>query len=267
MAEAIRFIRESGSTIIRPELLGLAAMPPLSEPDAAAEGLYKALLAGDRQAVTGLIISAYASGQSIPLIFDGPMRTAMHRVGELWQHDQKGILVEHRATEICLQAISQLRGMPAAAEASAPLALGGAAADDPYLLPSMMAAAVLADVGYRDMNFGAQTPLDLLASAADEHGAALVWLSISSIARKAALHGQIAALHEQLEAKHIALVVGGRMVTELSLHQLVRLHVVQSMAELAAFAQGALVNAAVSRTTTSKTSPSNTPRSPRGRAQ
>ena len=75
-----------------------------------------------------------------------------------------------------------LRSLLPAPPGSAPLAIGAAPEEDPYLIPSMMAGTVLAEAGLRDINFGANTPLHLLASEAVRMGAKLVWVSISSVA-------------------------------------------------------------------------------------
>src|SRR5918993_5015465 len=62
LEEAVRFIRETGATVVRPELLGIA---DLARPDPRAqrlpegEELFAALREGDRGLVRGLILSRY----------------------------------------------------------------------------------------------------------------------------------------------------------------------------------------------------------------
>ena len=62
---------------------------------------------GHARVARGLILSWYLDGRTLPALFDGPVRAAMHKVGDLWRHDPRGILVEHRATEICAAAVDR----------------------------------------------------------------------------------------------------------------------------------------------------------------
>lgn len=238
VAEAVRFIRESGATVVRPELLGLAHLRDAGTDGAGDDALFEALHAGDRGSVAGLIASRYLKGQSLPALFDGPVRGAMQRVGELWRHDARGILIEHRATDACIAAFARLRDLIPAADAGAPVAIGGAPEGDPYVLPSLMAGLVLADAGFADVNFGANTPVDLLGAEAVERGARVVWLSVSAAPADAErLRGQVGRLAAAVSAD---VVVGGLHAGECVPRGAANVHHVGSMGELAAFARGVL---------------------------
>ena len=243
LSAAIRFIRESHATVVRPQALGLAGATWRGGEEAGQGGgeaaLYQALVDGDAGKAKGQILAMYLGGASLAAMFDGQIARAMHRVGELWQHDARGILVEHRATDICLQAVNQLRQLLAPPEAGAPAAVGGAPPGDPYLLPSMMAAAVLAEAGYRVTSFGADTPLEVLATAAAEQKASLVWLSVSALDQKAPLKRGIGKLAETLRRHDARLLVGGRHAAELVPRDVPNVHVLATMSELAAFTRGA----------------------------
>ena len=245
LSEAIRFIRESGATVVRPELLGLPGVASQSPSGSDAslrppeEALYDALVAGDATAAAGQLLGAYLGGTPLAALFDGPLGAAMRRVGDLWRHDTRGILVEHRATDICLRAVAQLRQVLPPAPHTAPAAHGGAPAGDPYLLPSLMAAAVLADAGYRDTNFGADTPTDVLAAAAEEQHASLVWLSVSVAADPASLRRDVERLARRLRPLGATLVVGGRHAEALLPRHVPNVQVLRTMSELAAFTRGA----------------------------
>jgi excisionase family DNA binding protein len=243
LAGAIQFIRQTGASVVRPELLGFGELslsggtaPGLPEE----EKLFQALIAGERRVARGLILSGYLRGKSLPALFDRPVAQAMHRVGEQWKHNQRGILVEHRATEICVGAIAELRGFLPAAGKNAPLALGGAPQNDPYVMPTMMAGTVLAESGFHDINFGANTPVELLMQEAIEHRARLVWLSISTAPQSNALNAAIRDLATGLARRKIDLLIGGRSAAECIPHGLPHLTQVGSMSELSAFARGVL---------------------------
>src|SRR5688572_3769237 len=105
LSEAIRFIRDTHATVVRPDVLGLGEVraPAGKRPSDGADELFDALNDGDAPRARGLVMGMYLGGSGLAAIFDGPLGTAMHRVGELWEHGPAGILVEHRATDICVQ--------------------------------------------------------------------------------------------------------------------------------------------------------------------
>src|SRR5688572_9777889 len=239
--EAIRYARASGAAVVRPDLLGLdLPRTPRRRSLAPGDGerLFAVLRGGDRAAARAMILGWYLDGRSLPALFDGPVRGAMHAVGELWRHERRGILDEHRATAICLGALAELRALMPPPRADAPVALGAAAPGDPYLIPTTMAGAVLADAGFREVNFGADTPVELLAAEAAARQARLVWLAVSFPELPPALRAAIRGLARGVEARGIDVVVGGRRVDTFNLRPSGNLVTVGSMTELAAFARG-----------------------------
>jgi excisionase family DNA binding protein len=242
LQEAIRFIRQTGATIVRPELLGLQQFQAGAQGSGPSrdEDLFDALNAGDVAVARGLIISAYLEGLGVAALFDGPVRSAMDRVGRLWQHEPRGIMVEHRATAICIESIAQLRGLLPVVDENAPIAIGGAPQGDPYQLPTMMAAATLAEAGLRDVNFGPNTPLELLAQEAIDRGARLVWLSISAEQDPKLLPAATKQLAGLLAKHGIALVLGGRFASACVPRPMPNVTLAASMSDLAAAARGML---------------------------
>lgn len=244
LSEAIRFVRESGATLLRPEMLGLPQLPATSD----GKGLgnrslerqfFEALRAGNDKAASGCITGLFLNGTSVAAICDGAIHGALEQIGELWKADPREILVEHRAVDICLHAVSVVRRMIGEPSENAPIALGGAPEGDPYLLPSMIAGTVLAECGYRDMNFGPDTPLELLAEEAQAKKARIVWLSVKGISDRAKLRTKIHDLSTRLETLGVSLVIGGSGVESLALRSTKLMHIMQTMSELAAFARGA----------------------------
>jgi excisionase family DNA binding protein len=177
LSEALRFIRETGTPVMRPDLLD---MPEVASAREHGDRLYDHLIAGDPLAVRGWLFARYLEGQTLAQIADGPLRSAMHALGDLWRHDEHGIFIEHRATAVVLQAIAQLRSMLRETPATAPVALGCAPAGDPYLLPSQLAGMVVEEAGMRAVNLGPETPLSALDVAIALHRPKLVWLSITT---------------------------------------------------------------------------------------
>ncbi|MBP9085737.1 MAG: hypothetical protein KBG15_06440 [Kofleriaceae bacterium] len=203
LAEAIRFIRDTKSTVVRPDLLGLPSNE--NSMDAALTSL---LEAGDGQAAVAAIVSRFLSGTSIAAICDGPLRAAMTHLGNMWRHTGEGIMIEHRATAICIDALGTLKSLVSVAEGAA-VAVGGAPSADPYVVPSMMCAAALCEVGLRAVNLGAETPLEVLSQAAVAENAKLVWLSFSAPPTPEIIAAMPAFIETTLK-RNAVLVVGGR---------------------------------------------------------
>jgi len=229
LEEVIRFLRETGMPLKNPSAIGLtdvaAAKQAFDGLDASdrRRAVVDALKEGHAACFRGYLLSRFLEGQSVAELCDGPVTHGLYEIGELWRHNLGGIVVEHRATDICIEALNHLRAMLPPPEPDAPVAIGGAGPDDPYILPSLMASLVLMSLGWRAVNLGANTPLDALALAAEETGAQLVWLSLSVIpdnpenqasTRHAETHHrlerQIRTLVDRLATLPARLVLGGR---------------------------------------------------------
>ncbi len=250
-AEAVALARRSGVPLRDAGVLGLPDIRPeesIPGGAAAAERFHDLLLADEAEEARRFLVSLYVAGWSVAAICDGPVASALARIGELWRHDEAGIFLEHRATETSLQALRQLRGLVAGPAAGAPLALGAAPAGDPYVIPSQMAALVAADAGFEDRNLGADAPVSAIRAAAARHRPRLVWVAMSVAPKdpRATLE-ELAELGREVEAHGGVLVVGGRASSALGAATGAPVHTLGTMAELAALARGLLVRPAVRR--------------------
>jgi MerR family transcriptional regulator, light-induced transcriptional regulator len=221
LPEAVRFARAKGLSVLRPDLLGLADLAglpaDLAEAPVTAGLLVDRLANGRAEHASNLVVAAYLRGDPLAPLCDGPVREAMHEVGKLWEQGRRGIFVEHRATDLFHHAFHQIRALIPEPNGAAPRAVGGALAGDPYLLPSLMAATVLADLGFAVAHLGPDTPADVLAAAAREHRAGLVWLSVSVADTDQAVVEASRALAEGLTATGAEIVVGGRRTEGMAL--------------------------------------------------
>lgn len=246
LPEAVRFIRETGAPVPHPEVLDLPALAA-AQPGAvtADDSLLGHLERGEAQAARGWLLARYLAGASIAELADGPVRAAMHAIGELWRHDERGVFLEHRATEVCLAALGYLRGTLDEPTADAPLALGGAPEDDPYRLPTVLASMVAVEAGLRAINLGPDTPIAAMHHAIAAHHPRLVWLSATgrlAPQRARDLAHWIASL-----PRTVTVVVGGRSADAIAAaHPAVRR--VETMSDLALIARrlAAAVQPAVS---------------------
>ncbi|MEO1237300.1 MAG: hypothetical protein AAFX76_10985 [Planctomycetota bacterium] len=253
--EAVRFAREARLPVVRPEILGISTVGKVSaqqrgvSPQEAGRLFEDFLMKGKAEEARGLLLDLYLKGKSVAWLCDEPIRTAMLKVGDVWNHDSKGIYIEHRAIDVCIHALSQIRLLLAEptldpgltqddAAPPRPVALGGAPSNDPYILGSLMCSCVAAESGYRDVNLGADLPLDSLVEAVEQYRPKLVWLSCSHDNAVPAPKA-IDELADRVGGHGGRLVVGGR-ANPRGNGRSENLRVCESMTELGAFASGLL---------------------------
>jgi len=179
--EVCRFVRETGLRLVHPEAVGIAPGPApavLGEPPS--DRLYRAFMQERAEDARQVILTQYLEGKSAARVIDEVVTPALARVGELWQHDDDGIRLEHLAMDSTLQAIRRIQSMIAPPAEGAPLAIGGAPDADVYTLPSLGASLTLAEAGFQTLNFGSCVPLKVLASAAARRQPLVVWLAMSA---------------------------------------------------------------------------------------
>lgn len=240
--DAVHFIRSSGQRVCRPEILGIDDAMPFAEtlPAHGEEGdvLYALLVEGSESGARGFLVALFLAGWTPAQIIDGPVSEAMARVGDLWKVEPSAIYVEHRATDITVQALSRIRSLIQIPSASARRAVGGAPSGDPYIIPTLGASLVLGSLGVKATNLGPETPLETLRHAVRELAPQIVWLSASVAAEPSKLRDEIVQLADAAEEHGCAVIVGGRMAQVLSLRTRPNLYAGRSMAELEAFARG-----------------------------
>lgn len=238
--EALRFARRQGLTVADPAALGLGAAHTAPQtPAISAERLGEWLRAGEDERAVGALVSRFVAGEPAARMADELIAPALGPVGELWHEDAAGIAVEHRATEACVRAVNRIQALIPPAGADAPLALGGVYDADLHGLGSLIAAAVLADEGWRAINLGANLPLMALQRYADERSPRLVWLAATMVpSRRRGAQAALRELGARLREQGGMLVVGGRASAELVVARDPAVSRVDSFAELAALARG-----------------------------
>jgi excisionase family DNA binding protein len=247
--EAMRWLRENRVQLVRPDRLGLpentTTIARGSPIHVAAERFHQDLVEGRSAEARGVIAGLFIAGHTAAVIADEVIRPAMSRIGTLWEHGEEGIYVEHRATDICVHVVKELRGLlpdyDAAQEAMLPelppVAVGGASSGDPYLVAPMLAAVTLVEVGYRTINLGPETPLRVLELASEQLGAGLVFLSVG-VGPSDKFAKELSVFVDRLEARGVFLAIGGRLVEQLGLPPRKNLFIGRSFGELSAFARG-----------------------------
>lgn len=259
--EALRFAREAALPIQRPEILGLPELalvkPEMKRPDAVDETLYKLLVEGQEAEARGMVLDLYLNGMSVHEICDGPMHAALHRLGELWKDNkQEGVMIEHRATDICSQALHELRPLvdPVSAQLSTSTqnpaqavsrvkrklssAVGAAPPGDHYRLSSLMVCLTLLERQYNAVSLGANLPFASLLTAAKNVKAELVWITCTDAA-VAPTAKQVYDFARQVgDELNATLAIGGQAAPSMSYDRPENVFAGRSLGELAAFVQG-----------------------------
>jgi excisionase family DNA binding protein len=215
VSEAVRYIRDSRSPVLKPELLGLEQAPQQIDTESAAARMLQVLEEGHASAVIGLMQWLYASGMNIAELCDGPIASAMYKIGDRWPHDKRAIFIEHRATILCCRALNQLRLSIPEPDEDAPKAIGAAMSGDIYLMPTLIASLVLYEAGFNEINLGPNTPLDVLTDSVIDESPDLIWLSVAEPLRSKSQFAEVIKLAEVAKQHKTAFVIGGRHTVEL----------------------------------------------------
>jgi excisionase family DNA binding protein len=238
LAEAIGYIRRQRATLSKPHLLPLETAPQIGGVDgAAAQKLLDAMVC-DRPAEARAIISGrYLGGAGIASIADNLIRPVLHELGDLWHHGPEGILLEHRAVDTCVHALTEIGSWLPSVPDSAPAAVTAGGPGDPYLLPPMLASLVLRECGIRAHNLGPSTPLETVGLAMSKYGARLCTISISSPPGPRSEAAWL-ALEQAVADMGGRILMGGRSCAALPEKVRERVRARDSMTELAAYATG-----------------------------
>ncbi len=233
LADALAYARRAG--LPWQHIESPAGGFPAPGSPASIEALERALRAGDERGGRSSLLAEYLAGRGVAELFDLWIRPAMAQIGELWQGGMEGILVEHRATAVCLGIVHRLGTLlPTERDLRA---VGCGLSGDPYSLPSAMARVVLESQGFQAIDLGPDTPLAVLEEAVAEFSPHLVWLALSAAPDPKERRKELIGLLERLPAGP-TLALGGRALRALDIPPHERLHQADSMRELSALALG-----------------------------
>lgn len=242
VGEAIRFVRATAAHLPRPEFLGLGELSRrgLADPGdlaAVSAALHHALLEGRTLEARTLLAQAFIAGASAADLCDGPVRGALNRIGDLWHHDQAGVFIEHRATAIVVEVFGFLRTLMVL-EHGAVRAVGCAPTGDPYVIPTLAVATVLASEGFDVTNLGAETPMSSLVFAIEQVRPRIVWISASTAAGAEAVVAGIGSVLAAARSSSATVIVGGRSIEQDSYRFPTEVFACRNARDLAAFSRG-----------------------------
>ena len=214
VSSVVGFLRENRRELVRPEVIGLPsrlreAAKPLS---AAIKPIASSLTKGDMEACKQIVFGFFLGGKSLAQICDELLTPALSLIGDHWNHGRLEIFEEHRAVEMTVRVLHELRVGLEPADASAPVAIGGTASGDGYGLPTQMIELALLEAGWKATSLGTSLPFDTLMSAIRKDEPKLFWLSVSTIGDDRSLVQDLVQFEEDA-SKLTSFFVGGRALT------------------------------------------------------
>ena len=171
----------------------------------------KCLVRGDERGCRGIVRNILGTTTRYS-IAEQLITDAMRDVGKAWQMDRLDVYQERLGVNICLSIIDELK-RDIVVPADAAIAVGGTPPGDHYQLPSALVELALRENGWNAKNLGCNLPWNSLRRASIEHGATLLWLSVSEIEDVDSFIEEERQLHEAIRGG-VALFVGGRALTD-----------------------------------------------------
>lgn len=216
-ASVIDFLRKSDHAIINPELIGLpegTSRGSSSLAEAQARFLNAILNANELEA-SRTLVEQFLAGNTVATIGDVIIKSAFYEIGRRWNCGDLEIYQERQACEVSIRSLMLLRTYLKQPAETAPLAIGGAPAEDSYILPTTMVEMVFQEMGWRSRSLGARLPFGTLAAAAREHQPQVFWLSVTTMPSPEEFLNQFNSFRTTLNPQTFLVVGGQALVPEL----------------------------------------------------
>ncbi len=212
--DAVRLIHKERLPFADLSLLTDGKSQDVANPEVVSSQLFDALADGAADSVRSLLVEAYRSGMAIETLADAVISPAMKKIGHVWQEGNLDVYEEHRGTQLILAALHDLRSrLEPSLSPNPPLALGGSAEGDHYLLASLLSELLLLENGWEAINLGPNLPLISLRQAMNDCKPQLVWLSVSYIADPPSFVHGFRELARAAERAQVPVIVGGQALT------------------------------------------------------
>lgn len=212
--DVVSYSRSSGQKLVRPELLGLPpARSNAAAPSQEVRNLREALTQGNADKCFDAVNGLYARGYRVSEICDLVIAPACREIGHQWECGEIEIYQERRASELCLQTLTEVSRLVSPAKGRLPVAIGGSPEGDPYGLPTRMVELVLREQGWNSQSLGSSLPLKTLLAAVNDLKPDLLWISASHLSSREVFLANYRAMYEKVKDR-VAVVVGGRALDE-----------------------------------------------------
>jgi excisionase family DNA binding protein len=216
LADVLDLARRNNLPLPNPGLgKGRPKKPRTVDTSEVAETLYKRLLEGDTTEVRRIVHDSFNNGVPIDKLADEIIGPAMHHIGSDWERGRIDVLHEHRATQVCLGVLHELKTtIQNRVRRERPVAVGGAIEGDSSELPTLLAQMVLIDAGWDAVNLGPNTPLASFGRALTELRPQFMWISFSHVAGEARFRREYAAFYRQADKLRVPVIIGGKALTD-----------------------------------------------------
>lgn len=173
------------------------------------EALLAALKAGDRFTALHLIRRAAEAGYELVRLIDEVITPTMAEIGTLWTKGELTIDEEHRASQIVLDAIGELRALHTEPVGEARTVIGACGPGETHVLGLKLLLTLLAQHGWRSIDLGANTPFESILHMAEKESPALVLISSTQINEPDTYVREFNTLAQGLSKRGINLALGG----------------------------------------------------------
>ena len=193
VGEVIRFLRDEQRPLADPESIGLPTRVGMKvrSVENSTEALDHALKLGDYELCRRLVLEMYLRGNSAIRVFEELLVPVLHELGTGWECGDVEVYEEHRATEVLMRVIYELRVLLPPMPVGAPKAFGCSPSGDLYRISSLMVEVVLAELGFDSQSLGSSLPLSTLSEAIRRHQPGVVWLSVTHAQNSSGLSEEI----------------------------------------------------------------------------
>jgi methanogenic corrinoid protein MtbC1 len=177
-----------------------------------------ALLAGDEDHCSQIVMELFLAKHSVHQICDQVIAEAFKRIGHRWACGEAEIYQERRGCKIAQRILNRLHYLISDIASSAPLAIGCSVEGDYYSLGSTMVELVFRESGWRAMSLGENIPISSLEKAIKKQQPQAVWLSCSYISDPK----QFVESYRALRDKHQSalFILGGMALNEEIIQQI-----------------------------------------------
>ncbi|HEX8174279.1 MAG TPA: B12-binding domain-containing protein [Pyrinomonadaceae bacterium] len=177
--------------------------------EALAEETFEALLKGQAEEVSALLVNLYLRGRRVAFIADKILCPPMRRVGELWHKGELTIAQEHMATRTATAALRNLQSLMRAGVEDRVLAICCSVEDDFHEFPVQMAALTLEASGLEVLNIGMSTPFYALTEALERFQPRLVCVASTVLNGLDRAAREYAEFHRTAQQRGARVVLGG----------------------------------------------------------
>lgn len=216
LGDVLAYLRETGHRLVEPEVLGLGSVTGSGERvlSRAKNQFTEAILNGNEDSARQIIYDLFLAQVRVSEIIDVVISGAFQQVGDGWECGNVEIYEERRGCQICERVLHLISAALPRPLENAPVAIGGATSGDQYTLPSTSVELVFRSLGWKATSLGNNLPYKSLQQAIIDSNPKVLWISTSFVDDADELITGINELFEFTSRRGVALVIGGRAITE-----------------------------------------------------